>query len=82
MFCFPQRIAQDAITAMGDMGRNARVSTRVSVGTRYSVYWHFLFFLLVISKTKGAPIAQLGERQALDRKVTGSILTRRAVLCP
>ena len=83
MFCFPQRIAQDAITAMGDMGRNARVSTRVSVGTRFSVYWHFLlFFLLVISKTKGAPIAQLGERRTLDRKVAGSILTRGAVLCP
>ena len=31
---------------------------------------------------QGAPIAQLGERQTLDRKVAGSILTRGAVLCP
>ena len=30
----------------------------------------------------GAPIAQLGERRTLDRKVTGSILNRGAVLCP
>ena len=29
-----------------------------------------------------APIAQLGERQTLDRKVAGSILTFGAVLCP
>ena len=30
----------------------------------------------------GEPIAQLGERRTLDRKVAGSILTRGAVLCP
>ena len=30
----------------------------------------------------GAPIAQLGGRRTLDRKVAGSILTRGAVLCP
>ena len=30
----------------------------------------------------GAPIAQLGERQTLDPKVTGLILTLGAVLCP
>ena len=29
-----------------------------------------------------APIAQLGERRTLDRKVAGSILNRGAVLCP
>ena len=28
-----------------------------------------------------APIAQLGERRTLDRKVAGSILTRGAMLC-
>ena len=31
---------------------------------------------------RGAPIAQLGECQTLDRKVAGSILTRVGVLCP
>ena len=31
---------------------------------------------------KGAPIAQLGECQTLDRKVPGSILTWGTVLCP
>ena len=31
---------------------------------------------------KGTPMAQLGERQTLDRKVAGSILTRGVVLCP
>ena len=31
---------------------------------------------------EGAPIAQLGERRTLDRKVAGSIITRGAVLCP
>ena len=30
----------------------------------------------------GAPIAHLGECPTLDRKVVGSILTRRVVLCP
>ena len=30
----------------------------------------------------GAPIAQLGGHQNLDRKVAGLILTRGAVLCP
>ena len=30
---------------------------------------------------KGAPIAQLGERRTLDRKVADSILTRGALLC-
>ena len=57
MFCFSQRIAQDAITAMGDMGRNARVSTRVSVGTRYSVY--LIFFLVYhISELKFTSISR------------------------
>ena len=30
----------------------------------------------------GAPIAHLGERQTLDRKVAGSIHTGGGVLCP
>ena len=30
----------------------------------------------------GAPIAQLGERRTLDRKVAGSILTLGTMLCP
>ena len=31
---------------------------------------------------RGALIAQLGERQTLDRKVASSILTQGTVLCP
>ena len=34
------------------------------------------------SNLGGAPIAQLGERQTLDCKVAGLILTRAAVMCP
>ena len=40
--------------------------------------------LLFVFKTwiRGAPIAQLGEHQTLDRKIVGSILIGGAVLCP
>ena len=41
--------------------------------------------LSFFSKSKngmGAPIAQLGERRTLGRKIAGSILTRGEVLCP
>ena len=36
----------------------------------------------MMHRHEGAPVAQLGERWTLDRKVAGSILDRGAVLCP
>ena len=38
--------------------------------------------LIAPSLFRGAPIAQLGERRTLDRKVAGSILTLGVVLRP
>ena len=43
----------------------------------FSIYVYACTYSIMVM---GAPIAQLGERQTLDRKVAGSILTGVAVL--
>ena len=53
----------------------------------YLVPWYngkYVFKLLHVLSNPywGAPIAQLGKRRTLHRKVAGSIHTRGAVLCP
>ena len=39
-------------------------------------------YFTLLQRYVEAPIAQLGKRRTLDRKVAGSILARGAVLCP